>query len=147
MFAIKYSLPMVLALSLQAFSCQGYARTVVQITNGTDSVCHLDKKIIIQGDLSISPAGKIQPNDTDIILMVSTRMNGPEVDFVYDCGNKKIMLKCKEDFWSWWGSSVHAKLLYADPGITATYVIKPGPSEWNEAGIIEWRLYNNKKRS
>lgn len=142
MKASKYS-PL-LTLFLIFCSCQAYARTVVHVTNHTDSVCYLDDKIIIHGNLSISPAGRIAPNETDVILMVSAKIHGPEVEIVYDCGDKMIALKCQEDFWSWWDSSVHAKLLYADPGITATYEIKPGPSVWNEAGIIEWKIYNDK---
>lgn len=133
-----------LVLLLIFISCQANARVVVRIKNDTDNICKLENKYIKNVSLSISPAAQINPNQADMCLMEDSIVRGSEIELTYSCGGKNIKLKCQEGVWTLWKADIHAKLMYADPGITATYHIIKSSAIWGRAGEIEWKIVDKK---
>ena len=66
----------------------------------------------------------------------------PEIQLFYVCNGKKISFTSQENMWILWAGQIHAKLEYADPGITANYEISRGSSLFAQAGILTWDIVN-----
>ncbi len=136
MKALKFGILAALALA----SVQAQAFLLVQLVNDTDTVCKLQNYELRHGRLITPVPQRIAANSDVAFNADDSGYYGPELELIYVCGNKKVMLNCQEDIGRFSAGDVHARLDYADPGISAQFTLQNGSYYWNQAGIINWTI-------